>query len=923
MAIINVSEASKQKEKEHAKLKADRIAKRGKKQKARGTFNKEEKPMYQYTAEDTRGFNELANAEVKTTIEGKTTIKEGLPKEIKDNKQKQELIKQYKEQKRETPPQDVYFTPERKKSAQETKDVNTSVDLKQYMKLDNKIPKNIETKHTFRGDEQITKETLRESKNQGFFNRWETNINYQEQELLKGSELKSYEKNKASSEIMYLSQSTESITPTEFKTQIETQSDIIKENQLTIKEASNLLIAPAYFGVARGSKNVLYGVTHPVETVKGMMMLPFNIPEIVSHIAKKGAVNPIGTITELGTELYLWGKVTKTIHRVARPKIIDTPIKAKNIKILETVRKNSKGKVVKDTQVSVTTIKGKPTSRYFWEKAKVQPKTKINVEFQRKGITVHKGGVKQTETLATVKGVVKLADGGNKIKFVPKETTITNKPLTQYNLDTAYTGKTSSGVPIKGKTPRIKPESGVHLTTKITKGYEYIRANNVKGFYKDGEFLTITKQGKVVKVPSKTITKIQTRGTTAYRTKIQKGELVAEIQHSGNFVKRKYIKQKKIIKTDPKITTGIYKDGEFISITTDKATIIKEASKVYKYTESGKLIKTGMKPPSLINQKIIKNIVKSNNQQQVLIMKTSPQKSISKKTSPIVKVITKNVKPKGVSVISPFLKETIQKEETQTNTVYSSEEIFQEEREKQIITPTFKIFETKDNNFKFKVISKEETKSDQLYDSINELDNKNKLDEIIKLKEDVIQEERIITSKEIISDPVIRTEFKEKLVTVPVLLFATETKTEQNKQEIKETGYNVYMYEKNKQVKANVSPLPKQEAERLGRDIADNSLSASYRVTKTNINVPSSKRSRLATGGYVPESKFYESKSKNRKGFFVEKEKNRLDSFGERKGIKASQLISERKNKIKGTSIFGNGNSLFGNNNKKIKRSWF
>ena len=120
--------------------------------------------------------------------------------------------------------------------------------------------------------------------------------------------------------------------------------------------------------------------------------------------------------------------------------------------------------------------------------------------------------------------------------------------------------------------------------------------------------------------------------------------------------------------------------------------------------------------------------------------------------------------------------------------------------------------------------------------------------------------------------------------------------------EQKERGYNVYMYEEGKRVKANKTTLPKREAERLGRDIADNSLSASFKVSQTRERVPSSRRSRLATGGYSSPSKFTESRSKSRRGFFIEKKTHRLDSQGEQRGIKASKLIAERRRASFGNS---------------------
>jgi len=109
-------------------------------------------------------------------------------------------------------------------------------------------------------------------------------------------------------------------------------------------------------------------------------------------------------------------------------------------------------------------------------------------------------------------------------------------------------------------------------------------------------------------------------------------------------------------------------------------------------------------------------------------------------------------------------------------------------------------------------------------------------------------------------------------------------------------GYNVYMKEGGKQVKANVQPLPLQEAERVGRTIADQTLSASYRVSQTKKSVPQSQRSKLINSISNPSSsKFKKSK---RSIFTIEKRSNRLDTFGEIKGIQASKFIAEKKNSL-------------------------
>lgn len=143
----------------------------------------------------------------------------------------------------------------------------------------------------------------------------------------------------------------------------------------------------------------------------------------------------------------------------------------------------------------------------------------------------------------------------------------------------------------------------------------------------------------------------------------------------------------------------------------------------------------------------------------------------------------------------------------------------------------------------------------------------------------------------------------------------------------KEPGYNVYMYEEGKKVKANIKPLPKKEADRLGRDIADHSLSASYSVSKTSVKVPGARRSKLQTGGIVSPSKFRPGKSSKTKKFNVEHRRHRLDTPGEVGGISAAKLIKMRKGKIKEESkgsIYGKGKGLisgvFSFRSKKTRR---
>jgi hypothetical protein len=151
--------------------------------------------------------------------------------------------------------------------------------------------------------------------------------------------------------------------------------------------------------------------------------------------------------------------------------------------------------------------------------------------------------------------------------------------------------------------------------------------------------------------------------------------------------------------------------------------------------------------------------------------------------------------------------------------------------------------------------------------------------------------------------------FEEITVTTPkVVPFLLGIQTTTKGKQAKEQGYNVYMKEYKKKVKANDKPLSREEATRLGMDIADNSLSASFIVSKTHSKVPSAQRKGLGGNPFI--GKF--TASNRRKGWFNEKRTNRLDTFGERQGITASKLIAQRRVST------GNMFRSFKQNNKNI-----
>jgi hypothetical protein len=129
---------------------------------------------------------------------------------------------------------------------------------------------------------------------------------------------------------------------------------------------------------------------------------------------------------------------------------------------------------------------------------------------------------------------------------------------------------------------------------------------------------------------------------------------------------------------------------------------------------------------------------------------------------------------------------------------------------------------------------------------------------------------------------------------IPINIFGLPNTTRPINQKV--TGYNVYMKERKKVVKANKQPLPLDQAQSLGYDIGDNSLSASFKLSKTKQQVPAARRAKFAVGTFN-KSNF----SQNKKGWFVEKRSKRLDTPNEVKGIQASKLIAQTRKK----NIFG------------------
>lgn len=103
---------------------------------------------------------------------------------------------------------------------------------------------------------------------------------------------------------------------------------------------------------------------------------------------------------------------------------------------------------------------------------------------------------------------------------------------------------------------------------------------------------------------------------------------------------------------------------------------------------------------------------------------------------------------------------------------------------------------------------------------------------------------------------------------------------------VSKQAYNVLIKEKGKFLKANTKPLPRNKALNLGADIVDNSSAATFSIRKT------SKKTRLIDDLNVARLNKFRQKGINT---FIERNRNRIDTFGERRGITAKGLLALRR----------------------------
>jgi hypothetical protein len=424
------------------------------------------------------------------------------------------------------------------------------------------------------------------------------------------------------------------------------------------------------------------------------------------------------------------------------------------------------------------------------------------------------------------------------------------------------------------------------------------RADMIKEFIKDGETMrkeypefskvleehispkikrtTTTK--KIVDIDKAVISDFDLTGSKLFRNKKPvEGELIAETQIKGEFVKRKY-ERKPIEKKLPEPTT--------------KPTL----GKGFYKTESGKVVFLGDKPLSPALEQVKKNI--ESNSRAGLVTVEKPVNLIKGKTVRTQKTVYLETRKSSLFDKGLFAPAQIEEQKQSSYNILDRVEA--------------------QGNAQNKIFQPQEVKQENRFSIIGKVSQGNANKVISGIKPMSIIDKASAQSQDNIfrQEPIVEQSIRTAQATSQLFNTQTTTKTKPIETTVtnpktwitpfvfgkpfsnagqKERGFNVYMKEGGKLVKANESPLPKAEAYRLGKDIADNSLSASFKLSETNISVPKARRSSLALGGSVPDSKF--SISKKRPNWVNEKNSNRLDSFGERTGIKASKLIKIRKNK--------------------------
>lgn len=830
-----------------------------------------------------------------------------------------------------------YFTPERKKSPQETIDKTSLMDWKPFVKFDDQAPSkediNSFNKAKTNQERETAKQDLLSSKNsmswewsspiqtaRSFSELWSKHLDVRKQDLQYDINDLGEKRSQAVNDFISLSGSSESINPMTYNSQIESYQTEIKNSETGFKAPIIAMTGTTFISVAKGGKSVFIDMPlHPRESAKNIIMTPFNIPEIIVDQGKAILKDPVGAPVELATTMWSFGKVTEGAMRIIKPKVTETPIKAKSIKSLKTMRRDqATGKIKTDQQIQIETEMGTPKERFFWENSKIKPRKNLKTVMDRTTRSDFKGS-ELLEGESNVKGSVKFKDQASKIKLSKDSTTELNPPKKIYDLDQGMTGKTGAGVKLDGTTGKLKDSFGLERSVKNRKGYtrrikqsyEELKSPEVSSVLSDvlkpSKSEIVTKEfikNVAVKPSSKTV--IKQTGTKTYRSKsLSTGDLILEEQMSGKFVKRGYKRNPKTsFQDDPIVTDGIYKDGDFFTIQAKKSTLKSLRDENIQTLESGKKANLGKRPMSPELQDFSDSLKgsseelgfsqggKSGSQQKVVLKEQELTKF--EKYEPVIDVLTTNEKVSGINIPvivtneskqtpkgSNFLPKAIQESLLQTPEITDP-------KEDQAIIDIIETGQEEDLKPIFDTYTEPTTKekSSLNYDTITEDDQTNKEKEISKpvidTKIDLKQDQIPIPIFHTDQIPVSDFKFGQEINFNDDWTEPTTPRDKKSKDPFDDeffSGFDVFVKRKGKFEKFNQKgSLSKEDALMFGALEVDRSPSASFKLVESSSPMAIGSRSKIKNKMLLDH--FYE-----KEGTFIEKSKYRIDTPEEVRGI--------------------------------------
>jgi hypothetical protein len=616
-------------------------------------------------------------------------------------------------------------------------------------------------------------------------------------------------------------------------------------------------------------------VFHPIKTITSPFVLggavvtsPFS-SESRNYLKETGKYivnNPFRFGGQIAGGIVL-GKVGgKALKKVIPEKQVG--LKASEFDILKVVRKGKDGKLFTETQVIFKDVElGKPQTKWFWQKP-IEVKKNIYYEGTRTTNQLYTD-YGYTKTQAAEVGKINI--NGNKIKL-PKSPDVTeiSKPESVIDISPSYNPTTRQGITLVGKTNPIRQRVSIQQYLKTRKAYTQERIQSMDLIVTNRKPYTTEVVGvtKRINIPESIKPKTKVLGTRLYKSgKTETGILQADILTSGKIVKRP---------VKPKADIFIKKS---INNKRDVNTIFEKSKpqeNIFK------------QPETKSRQQVITETITKSEQKAI----TKPKKvTFAVETKPMFKV--------PQVLVMPQLERQNFLGANQNSIMFGKLNLNQksDNRYASMYKQNNKLDTALNTRFNFKStqVPIQQIKQIPIQQTIIGLESRQRQD----------TQQIQMLRQEVITKPV-SSMFQESVVVkykFPLVLPIFQMPSQKNTSG-KEQGYNVYMKEYGKRVKANTEPLPRKEAERLGMDIADNSLSASFIVTKVNQNVPSARRSNMAQG-FGDASKFMF--SKKRTGWVNERNRNRLDTFGEKQGITASKLIAQRK----GNMFSSNSKNIF------------